>query len=57
MRKIRGLTVFLFLLLASATLCLAASYKICEDSGQCHNCDYYDAQGVYLYSIYWCFDN
>jgi hypothetical protein len=55
MRKIgRRLACFLFLLLGGAAASLAGNYRLCVDSGNCHNCDYYDLNGDYLYSIYWC---
>lgn len=43
-----------FVTLVLTGTCLAAAFKICSDVGYCHNCDYYDAAGNYLYTIYWC---
>jgi len=32
----------------------AAASKICIDAGSCHECDWFDANGDLISSIYWC---
>jgi hypothetical protein len=55
-RKRSGLIglAFLLALLIGARPGLAAGHRICIDSGSCHQCDYYDQNYDWLYSIYWC---
>jgi hypothetical protein len=31
-----------------------AIIKVCYETRCCHDCDYYSNDGVWLYSIYWC---
>jgi hypothetical protein len=50
----RRVACFVFSFLVLPAPCLAAAFKICVDVENCHNCDYYDAAGNNLYSIYWC---